>query len=237
MKPGLRLHIRLREASTPEELIQRVQEIEEVQAQLPREASVETMPTTKTNRPAHTLQAAFIRGECCWRCGQRGYNRFKCPNQRNQFFINGINITPKGSGKKNRACAIEGPIAMTNLKRHERAQAEKFITTQLQRFDEIKGVTPLIEDEIKLEDPTPIKQRYRPRNPAMQEIINQELDKMLDKGVVQPSTSPWSSPVVITRRKDGKPRFCVDFSTVNVPKTVRPGDNTRHGATYICLPR
>ena len=86
---------------------------------------------------------------------------------------------------------------------------------QLQRFDKIKGVTPLIEHEIKLEDPTPIKQWYRPRNPAMQEMINQEMDKMLAEGVVQPSTSPWSSPAVITRRKDGKPRFCVDFRRPN----------------------
>ena len=36
MKPELRLHIRLKEVSSPEELIQQVQEIEEVQAQLPR---------------------------------------------------------------------------------------------------------------------------------------------------------------------------------------------------------
>ena len=132
-----------------------------------------------------------------------------------QMFINGINITPKGSSKKNHARAIEVPIAMTNLEKHERAQAEKFITKQLRRFDEIKGVTPLIEHEIKLEDPTPIKQRYRPRNLAIQGIINQEVDKMLAEGVVQPSTSPWSSPVVINRRKDGKPRFCVDLRRLN----------------------
>ena len=49
----------------------------------------------------------------------------------------------------------------------------------------------------------------------MQEMINQELDKILAEGVVQPSTSPWSSPVVITRRKDGKPRFCVNFRRLN----------------------
>ena len=132
-----------------------------------------------------------------------------------QMFINGINITPKGGGKTNHACAIEGPVAMTNLKKHELAQAEKFIKGQLQRFDKIKGVTPLIEHEIKLEDPTPIEKRYRPRNPAMQEMINQELDKMLAEGVVQPSTSPCSSPVAITRRKDGKPRFYVDFRRLN----------------------
>ena len=47
MKPGLRMHIRLREASTPEELIQRVQEIEEVQAHSSKEAPAENRAMTK----------------------------------------------------------------------------------------------------------------------------------------------------------------------------------------------
>ena len=69
--------------------------------------------------------------------------------------------------------------------------------------------------EIRLEDPTPIKQRYRPRNPATQHIINEELERILSEGVVRPSSSLWSSPVVITCRKDGKPRFCIDFRRLN----------------------
>ena len=139
-----------------------------------------------------------------------------------QMFIKGINITPKGGGKKNHACAIEGPVAMTNLRNNERAQVERFIEGQLQRFDKIKGVTPLIKHEIKLEEPTPIKQRYRPRNPAMQEMINQDLDKMLAEGVVQPSTTPWSSPVVITRRKDGGTCH-LQMKTRHSPASPSPG--------------
>ena len=38
---------------------------------------------------------------------------------------------------------------------------------------------------------------------------------MLPEGVIQPSNSPWGSPIVITRRKDEKPRFCVDFRRLN----------------------
>ena len=104
---------------------------------------------------------------------------------------------------------------MENLGKREKAQAEKFLERQLKRFEQVKGVTPLIEHEIRLEDPTPINQRYRPRNPAMQQIINQELEKMLSEGVVRPSNSPWCLPAVITRRKDGQPRFCVDFPRLN----------------------
>ena len=35
-----------------------------------------------------------------------------------QMFINGINMIPKGGGKKNHACAIEGPVTMINLKKY-----------------------------------------------------------------------------------------------------------------------
>ena len=85
VKPGLRLLIRPREATTPEELIQRVQDIEEVQAQLPREGPTENRAGGKFSRPAHPLQAAFVREECCWKCGQRGHNRFNCRNPPKRF--------------------------------------------------------------------------------------------------------------------------------------------------------
>ena len=49
----------------------------------------------------------------------------------------------------------------------------------------------------------------------MQAIIDEELNNMLEEGLVRPSCSPWSSPVIITRRKDGKPRFCIDVRKLN----------------------
>lgn len=61
----------------------------------------------------------------------------------------------------------------------------------------------------------PIKQRYYPVSPALQQQIDQELDQMLEAGVVEPSKSAWSSPILLVKKKDGTFRFCVDFRRLN----------------------
>lgn len=49
----------------------------------------------------------------------------------------------------------------------------------------------------------------------MQAVINQEMEDMLKDGVIEPSTSPWSSPIVMINKSTGKFRFCIDMRKVN----------------------
>ena len=44
---------------------------------------------------------------------------------------------------------------------------------------------------------------------------------MLRRGVIQPSSSPWASPISMLKKKDGTFRFCVDYRRVNA--VTRPG--------------
>lgn len=49
----------------------------------------------------------------------------------------------------------------------------------------------------------------------MQVISNTEVDRMLEEDIIETSDSPWNSPIVIVKKKDGTLRFCIDFRKVN----------------------
>ena len=50
---------------------------------------------------------------------------------------------------------------------------------------------------------------------STQGVVEQEVQRMLGQGAIHPSSSLWSSPVVLVRKRDGSWRFCVDFRRVN----------------------
>lgn len=83
----------------------------------------------------------------------------------------------------------------------------------------VKHVIELNQDKIK-----PIHSAPGRTAPAHREIIRQQIEDMLNNGVIKESRSPWSSRVVLVKKKDGKLRFCVDYRGLNkvTKKNVYP---------------
>ena len=58
------------------------------------------------------------------------------------------------------------------------------------------------------------KKEYR-TSPTCKQEIDPQGEDMLQKGIITESVSPWNSPVVLVKKKDGSFRFCVDLRKVN----------------------
>ena len=60
----------------------------------------------------------------------------------------------------------------------------------------------------------PSRPTYRLSQPEMDELKKQ-LEEYLDKGFIQPSKSPYGTPVLFVKKKDGSFRMCMDYRALN----------------------
>ena len=103
------------------------------------------------------------------------------------------------------------------------------------------GRTNIVEHEIHLTDEHPFKEPFRKIPPALIQEVREHLKEMMEIGAIRESTSPFSSNVVIVRKKDGSIRFCIDFRKLN-QRTIKDAypipriDDTLHslaGSKYF----
>ena len=109
-----------------------------------------------------------------------------------QLILNGQILNPTSEDLSWMLCTVNQSTGIIHLSKTERMTMENLVAEEEARFAAITGPTHLTSYRIKLKDSSPIKQRYRPRNPAMQRIIDEEVYQMLAEGVIEPSDSPWS---------------------------------------------
>ena len=77
------------------------------------------------------------------------------------------------------------------------------------------GRTNLVKHHIELTNPIPFIESYRRIPPQMYDEVKAHIQEMLDLGAIRHSNSPWSSAIVLVRKKDGRLRFCIDLRKLN----------------------
>jgi hypothetical protein len=75
--------------------------------------------------------------------------------------------------------------------------------------------TSVITHSIDTGNATPIKQRFYRTSYQNQQFIKEEIQRLLETGLIVPSNSQWASPVVVVEKKNGKKRLCVDYRKLN----------------------
>ena len=67
---------------------------------------------------------------------------------------------------------------------------------------------------LKNNDPPPPRKSYRLSKPEIAEL-NTQVAYLLQKGYIQPSSSPYGHPVLFVKKKNGNLRMCIDYRSLN----------------------
>jgi hypothetical protein len=84
--------------------------------------------------------------------------------------------------------------------------------------DELPRMLPDQDIEFAIElqpGTTPISKRPYRMPPAELAELKKQLQELLDKGFIRPSTSPWGCPALFVKKKDESLRLCIDYHPLN----------------------
>jgi len=100
----------------------------------------------------------------------------------------------------------------------ERRRIESILLSMrhvIARDDNDVGTTDIVHHEIHLTTRRPVRQPARRLSPAQAQTTSDLVNDMLANKIIEPSSSPYASPIVLAKKADGSTRFCVDYRNLN----------------------
>ena len=116
------------------------------------------------------------------------------------------------------ASPIPVDLSSTNLTEEQKVQLQSLLSEYRDIFaltPEELGRTGLVRHRIDTGDHPPLRQRPYRVAEHQRGIIEEHITDMLNRGIIQPSTCPWASPIILVKKKDGNDRFEVDYHRLN----------------------
>ena len=110
---------------------------------------------------------------------------------------------------------VEDVGISSELDPEQSKQVKRLLQNHREVMTDAPGRTNLAYHEIKTTSTEPIRSKPYPLPYALRETVNREIDDMLRLGIIERSDSPYASPIVLVKKRDGSNRFCVDFRKLN----------------------
>lgn len=111
--------------------------------------------------------------------------------------------------------SLESVVIDSNLTPSQAEELKEMLKTHRHCFSLKKGETHLAKHYVETGAAKPVHCLPYRVLVADRKVINSHVQQMTEDGIIRPSTSSWSSPVVLVRKKDGGVRFCVDYRRLN----------------------
>ncbi|GFX52893.1 retrovirus-related Pol polyprotein from transposon 297 [Trichonephila clavipes] len=94
-------------------------------------------------------------------------------------------------------CSLMMSPELSDEQRKQAIRTTRKFSRLFTKTDKSTAAKTNVKHRIFTGDHAPINQRAYRVSPTERRIIHEEFQKMLDEGIVQPSESPWSSPIVL----------------------------------------
>lgn len=114
------------------------------------------------------------------------------------------------------------PVDVSHLAEHECQAAVQMLREEAGAFardDHDMGCITDLKMHIRLQDDRPVQKTYLSIPPPLYGEVKSYLRDLIERGWIEKSESPYSSPVVCVRKKDGSLRLCIDYRELN-QKTI-----------------
>ena len=101
------------------------------------------------------------------------------------------------------------------LSDNQKEEVQELVAKYSDIFSSIPGTTHLVKHDIVLGDDVPVRTKPYPVPYAKYEEMKTQIDEMLQLGIIEVSESPYCSPLVMVKKKDGSMRYCQDMRNIN----------------------
>ncbi|KAK7116800.1 hypothetical protein V1264_002415 [Littorina saxatilis] len=110
---------------------------------------------------------------------------------------------------------VDDVVYSPDLSMQAKQKVQAVFQRHQDKMTDLPGTCDLVQHVVRIPEGAVVNVKQYPLPFESQKVVEEEVKKMLDLDVIEPSISPFSSPIVLVKKKDGSTRFCIDFRHLN----------------------